>query len=264
MTTSNNLSSLADDSRPNAGRIYDYFLGGDHNFEVDRMAAQQLLQESPYVPKMLRLLRWFLGEATRRLIKEGYTQFLDFASALPVQDHIHQIAPEGAKVIYSDIDPVTVAYAQDIIGENPNVRYVQCNAANPENILNSGITGEMFNTDKKLAIGLSGITYFLTDDELVKALKILYDWAPKGTRLFLSESDHISSEATQGADQIFARMGSAFHWRSKKKFKTMIGKWQVTEPGYLYLEEWLELSDMVSKEEIESMGIRFYGAIFQK
>ncbi len=29
-------SSIADTSAPNAGRIYDFLLGGHHNFEVDR------------------------------------------------------------------------------------------------------------------------------------------------------------------------------------------------------------------------------------
>ena len=32
--------SMSDASVPNAGRIYDYLLGGHHNFEVDRLAAE--------------------------------------------------------------------------------------------------------------------------------------------------------------------------------------------------------------------------------
>ncbi|MBN1351565.1 SAM-dependent methyltransferase [candidate division KSB1 bacterium] len=129
MGTSNKISGIADDSKPNAGRIYDYFLGGDHNFEVDRIQGEKLKQFVPMVPKITRLICWFLGEAVRRLLSEGYTQFLDFASGLPVQDHIHQIAPQGTKVIYSDIDPITVAYANEIIGENPDVVYMQCGNA---------------------------------------------------------------------------------------------------------------------------------------
>ncbi|MBE3064376.1 MAG: SAM-dependent methyltransferase, partial [Spirochaetes bacterium] len=65
--------SIADSSKPNAGRIYDYLLGGNHNFEVDRMAAQQLLQLAPFTPQLFRTIRWFLGEAVRRIAADGYT-----------------------------------------------------------------------------------------------------------------------------------------------------------------------------------------------
>ena len=139
MSSSEPVSSIADASRPNAGRIYDFLLGGSHNFEIDRQAAQGLLQMVPEMPQWVRLIRWFLGEAVRRLLADGFTRFLDFASGLPTVDHIHQIAPKGTKVIYSDIDPVTVAYAQDIIKGNPDVACVECDAGQPEKLLQSGI-----------------------------------------------------------------------------------------------------------------------------
>ena len=44
--------SIVDASVPSAGRIYDYLLGGHHNFQVDRMAADQLVALAPFVPKM--------------------------------------------------------------------------------------------------------------------------------------------------------------------------------------------------------------------
>ncbi len=40
-----------DTSKPNAGRIYDYLLGGHHNFEADRAAAKRLSQLAPSLPR---------------------------------------------------------------------------------------------------------------------------------------------------------------------------------------------------------------------
>jgi hypothetical protein len=100
MTEKKNIRDIADASVPNAGRIYDYLLGGSHNFEVDRQAAEKALELAPFLSKTLRLIRWFLGQAIRRLIDEGYDKFVDFASGLPAMDHIHQVAPRGTKVIY--------------------------------------------------------------------------------------------------------------------------------------------------------------------
>ena len=187
MSANENISGIADASRPNAGRMYDYFLGGTHNFEIDRQAAQEVLRHAPHMPNFLMLIRWFLGEATRRLCKEGFNKFLDFASGLPVVDHIHQVAPEGTKVIYSDMDPVTVAYAKDIIGDNPNLRYVHCDAGKPEELLNSGVVEELFGTDRNLAIGINGVIYFMPDEEVARSLTVLYDWADEGSKLFISD-----------------------------------------------------------------------------
>ena len=194
MSKFNNISGIADDTKPNAGRIYDYFLGGNHNFEIDREVAQKILALSPALPKFAKMLRWFLGETIHRMIDEGFGQFIDFASGLPVQDHIHQIAPAGTKVIYSDKDPVTVTYAQKIIGDNPNVRYLRCEAEHPETILNSGVIEEIFDPSKKVAIGMSGIIPFLSDEDMVHALETLYDWAKEGDRLFVSGHDVTATE----------------------------------------------------------------------
>ncbi|MBN2009857.1 SAM-dependent methyltransferase [candidate division KSB1 bacterium] len=263
MAESTNISGIADDSRPNAGRIYDYFLGGNHNFEIDRMAANKLLEENPAIPKMLKMLRWFLGEATRRLIDEGFTQFLDFASGLPVQDHIHQIAPAGTKVVYSDIDPVTVAYAQELIVNNPNVKYVHCDAGKPEELLNSGIIEKMFDKSKKIAIGMCGITYFLPDDKLIHALDTIYNWSEKGYKLFISENDAISPE-THVANDAFAKMGSPFYWRTQKKFQELIKNWKVVEPGYQEFEQWLNIPGLVTEAEKLQTGGPWYGVIYEK
>ena len=183
MSSNDDVTSIADASRPNAGRIYDYLLGGNHNFEIDRQAAQQLLQIVPEVPLLLRLIRWFLGEAVRRLVEQGFTYFLDFASGLPTIDHIHQIAPKGTKVMYSDIDPVTVSYAKEIIRDKSDVECIECDIRKPEILLETSILTKMFGKQRKIAIGMNGIAWFLTDDELAHALEAVYQWAGEGSKL---------------------------------------------------------------------------------
>ena len=80
-----------DTTQPNAGRIYDFLLGGNHNFEPDRQAAQMLLQVAPFMPQVLKQIRTFLGVATKRLSMDGFKYFIDFASGLPTNDNIHHI-----------------------------------------------------------------------------------------------------------------------------------------------------------------------------
>ncbi len=255
MSVINDISGIADASKPNAGRMYDYFLGGTHNFEIDRQAAQQVLKHAPHMSNFLMLIRWFLGEATRRLCKEGFNKFLDFASGLPAVDHIHQLAPEGTSVIYSDLDPVTVAYAQDIIGDNPSLRYVHCDAGKPEELLNSGVVEELFGTDRNLAIGVNGVIYFMPDEEVAHSLTVLYDWADEGSKLFLCDSDTATiTEDARKTIAIYEKSGQRMYLRPLEKTLELIKPWKVDEPGVMLLEKWVEMETKVSEKVKESWG----------
>ena len=265
MNQRDDLSGIADASRPNAGRMYDYFLGGDHNFEIDRQAAQRVLDISPFMPDFMRLVRWFLGEATRRLCAEGFDKFLDFASGLPTMDHIHEVAPQGTKVIYSDIDPVTAAYAQEIIGENPETRFVQCDAGKPLELLNSGVVDEVFGNDRKVAIGFNGVAWFLPDEKVKNSLQVLYDWAEKGTKLFICDSDAPALTSTgRDMQEIYRSVGQELYLRTLEKGKELIGPWNVLDPGFMLLEEWIEIDKVVSERLKGTWGGQVYGVILGK
>ena len=129
--------SIVDASIPSAGRIYDYMLGGYHNFEVDRQVAEQLQTRLPFLPKIMRLQRWCLRDIANELTSvRGFDVLIDFASGLPTQDHLHTVVPKGTTVIYSDYDPVVVQYAREILGNTPDVYFFEANAGRPEELLN--------------------------------------------------------------------------------------------------------------------------------
>jgi hypothetical protein len=266
MAEQDGVSSIADASKPNAGRIYDYVLGGHHNFEVDRVAAQAFLKIVPDYPHMARLVRWFLGEAVRRLSEGGFTQFIDFASGLPTVDHIHQITPEGTKVVYSDLDPVTVAYGQEIIKGDPNARYLACDASKPENLLSSPVIAELFGHRRKVAIGFNGIAFFLTDEQLGHAFKTLYDWAEKGSRLFLCDFDYAEATAampkySEGM-KLWESMGQAMRWRSLSKLRELVAPWDEGD-GFKPLEEWVQVT-LKAEDKKTPLVDRLRGAILEK
>ncbi|NUS44028.1 MAG: hypothetical protein HOQ24_10120, partial [Mycobacteriaceae bacterium] len=70
-------------STPSTARIFDYFLGGSYNFEVDRVLARQALEIWPEIPRILQANRAFLRRAGRVKLGEGVRQFLDIGSGLP-------------------------------------------------------------------------------------------------------------------------------------------------------------------------------------
>jgi O-methyltransferase involved in polyketide biosynthesis len=253
-------------SIPNAGRVYDYVLGGSHNFEADREAASLMLDLVPSTRKWVRMLRMFMNYSIRKFADEGFDQFLDFASGLPTVDHVHHTVGD-AKVVYTDSDAVTVNFARELIGDNENVRYLKIDIRDVEGIVNSAAVQQLFDTERKVAIGFSAVTCFLPEPELQDLLTAIYEWAPKGSKLFATfetKAPDLMTPKMQEFVDMFAQMGSPYHFLTLEESKRLIGPWQVVEPGFRPLAEWLNLEDQMTEADHEGVGLEFYGVHLKK
>jgi len=250
-----------DTSKPNPGRIYDYLLGGHHNFEADRAAAEHLLTMLPSAQNAARLNRWFMHDAVQRLAEHGYDCYLDLATGLPTQGYIHDLVPQ-ARVLYNDVDPVTVQYGREIVGHNPNVRYVQANFNDIDTILK--IAEEHFGSQRRIAVCFIGSTYFTDDDNLRRILDRLYAWCAPGSRIATSWiiANVTESEGAQVGD-MYRRMNSAGYARSLETVQTLLTKWQIDDPGLIRLPEWLAVDNWRS-ENADVVAFELYGAILTK
>ena len=115
-------------SVPHSARIYDYLLGGFHNFEVDRQVARQAMQSMPDVVTQALANRAFLHRSVRYLIGAGIRQFLDLGSGIPTLGNVHEIAQAvdpDARVVYVDIEPIAVAHSRQILSAVPNTAVIQ-------------------------------------------------------------------------------------------------------------------------------------------
>src|ERR1700716_2180398 len=103
-------------SRANPARMYDYYLGGAHNFAVDRAAADKVLAMLPETRTFARDNRAFLQRVVRYLVQDaGITQFLDLGSGIPTVGNVHEIAQRihsDTRVVYVDVDPVAVTHGR--------------------------------------------------------------------------------------------------------------------------------------------------------
>ncbi|WP_335618057.1 SAM-dependent methyltransferase [Lentzea guizhouensis] len=81
-----------DVNRPSAARMYDYYLGGGHNFAIDRAMADQGVAVYPGLPRIMQANRAFLRRAVRFLVDAGIDQFLDIGAGIPTVGNVHEIA----------------------------------------------------------------------------------------------------------------------------------------------------------------------------
>lgn len=250
-----------DTSVPNAGRIYDYVLGGSHNFEADRQAAEYMMSLVPSTRKWVRMLRMFMYTSIQQLSQEGFDQFLDFASGLPTVDHIHQTLPES-KVVYTDNDPAIVNYALEIIGDNEKVRYIEADIRDVQAIVNSPLVEDLFGDDRRVAIGFNAVTNFLTHEELQHMLQSLYDWAAPGSKLYATfetkDPDKMTPKMQQFVD-MFEQVGSPYHFLTFEECQTLVKPWEPDEKGFQPLATWLGIEDQMTEADSEGVGLQFYG-----
>jgi hypothetical protein len=251
--------SIVDTSKPSAGRIYDYLLGGHHNFEVDRQAATQISNMLPYVSKFVRLQRWCLQDLAVELAeKRGFDVIIDFASGLPTNDHIHHVVPEGTTVIYSDYDPVVVEYAREILADAPNVYFFQADARRPEELLNRPALQEILGHRRDVGLVYWGIVSFLTDEEISHAARSLYEWAGPGSCwAFQAQGADTNPDnpEMQQAMQIYASMGTPFYMRRLEKLQQLVLPWHVDEQGFISMLEWHSMGqDTLTDEDRDAVG----------
>src|SRR5439155_817599 len=109
-----------DTTTPSSARVYDYILGGSHNFAADRAFAEKAIEIMPSVRDVARLNRAFLGRVVRFMMADGTRQFLDIGSGIPTVGNVHQIAEQvdpEYRVVYVDRDPIAVAHSEALLAD---------------------------------------------------------------------------------------------------------------------------------------------------
>lgn len=250
-----------DTSKPNPGRIYDYLLGGEHNFPADRQAAERLLQIAPMMPHWMRLNRWFLYYAVDQLAEGNFSCYIDLATGLPTQGYLHERVAEDARIIYNDIDPATVMFARQIIGDRPTIRYIQSDTRDIDHIL--GEAEKLFGDERRVGICMVGISYFLDDAGFSQVVRKLYEWAAPGSRLALSYATFPGDAGEVGT--MYAKMGTNIFPRSSEEVLDLVAPWHLREPGLQSLVDVAErqLGAPISAEMLGSRDT-MSGGIFEK
>lgn len=123
---------------PSAARVYDFLLGGGHNFAVDRAVADKVLQVLPNGAQIAGSNRAFLRRAVLYMVEQGITQFLDLGSGIPTVGNVHEVAQNAdaaRRVVYVDYDEVAVAHSQLLLKGNENSTVVAADFCQPETVL---------------------------------------------------------------------------------------------------------------------------------
>jgi hypothetical protein len=253
---------------PNAARIYNYTLGGSLFHPADQAAAEYMFSLVPSTPKWVRMLRDFLQQAARRLYADGFRHFVDFASGLPTDEHVHAVLGPDARVVYSDADPYTVRQGQRMVAGLPNVLYLDHDVRGARALLESPRVTEFLGGERRVALGMNGITVFLSPDEIRALFRDLYDWAAPGSRLYITYETKQPGRMTRQMEQlidVFRQAGSPFWMYSLEESVALSAPWRIPEGGLQPLADFLgRPAGYVTEQDREGVGLEYYAAILEK
>jgi SAM-dependent methyltransferase len=250
-----------DATKPSIGRIYDYVLGGHHNFEVDRVAAQNILKMFPSYPRWARLNRWFLQMMAERWNGEGFDQVLDLGSGMPTQGHVHTVMPR-ARVLYTDYDPMTVAYAGEVLGDDARVRFEQADILDTTGLLSAA--DQHFEGARKVAIGCIGVSYFVDDTRLARLMQALHSWAAPGSVLACSfpYGDPENQHTRDILESFNKNSGSQIFLRDPDTMARLCAPWRMRESGPL--AQALGVEHLVEENDRENIGAEMFGMVLER
>ncbi|GGT22535.1 SAM-dependent methyltransferase [Streptomyces chromofuscus] len=249
-------------SQPHTARIWNYWLGGKDNYEVDRAAGDQIRQLHPGIGEYARADRLFLGRAVRHLVSDvGIRQFLDIGTGLPTADNTHEVAqrtaPE-ARIVYVDNDPLVLAHARALLTSTSEGRtdYLDEDLRNVDAILEHA--AKTLDFTQPVALILLGVVIFLRDDEdPYGVVRRLMDALPPGSHLVLSHT--ITSPSMPDVDEAVTFWNEhgtpKLTQRTPEAVTRFFDGLELLEPGVVSCSRWRpENTDGVDPEEVAMFG----------
>jgi O-methyltransferase involved in polyketide biosynthesis len=236
-------SSAIDVTVAHSPRIWNYWLGGKDNYEVDRQVGDDFVKMFPQIVDIARSSRAFLGRAVQHLVGEvGIRQFLDIGTGLPTVDNTHElvqrIAPE-ARIVYVDNDPVVLAHARVLLLGTPqgHTTYIDADLHDTAAVL--AAAAESLDFEQPIALVLNNILGHVPDFDEARAITArLLDALAPGSHLVVSDGI-TDGGAFDAAIDMWNQAGSlSYTLRTPEQIAQYFDGLELLEPGVVSCPFW--------------------------
>ncbi|MBA8825785.1 hypothetical protein FHX42_003151 [Saccharopolyspora lacisalsi] len=237
------LAKDVDMETASAARCYDYYLGGAHNFAVDRELAQKVEAQVPQVRDLAQDNRAFLRRAVRYCLDRGIRQFLDIGSGIPTVGNVHEIAqavdPE-ARVVYVDNEPVAVAHSRTILDGNDNADVVQAELEDVDGVLDSPEANRLLNFDEPVAVMMLALFHFVPESARPREiLRRYHERMARGSYLGFSHlTEDAHAEYMHSLVDLYKNSSNPLVARSRHQIAELLQDFDPVDPGVVYVPEW--------------------------
>jgi SAM-dependent methyltransferase len=232
-----------DVEQPTAARVYDYLLGGAHNFAADRAVAEQLIAAIPDIRTHALANRSFLRRAVRFCVASGIRQFLDIGSGVPTLGNVHEVARQAApesRVVYVDLDPVAVEHGRAILVGDPAATVIQADLRDPERILADPPLRQVLDLTRPVALLLVAILHAIPDqDDPYAIVARLRDALAPGSMLVVGHATQEGRpDVGRRLEELSRRTATPITNRTRAQVTRFFDGFELVEPGLVWVPQW--------------------------
>jgi hypothetical protein len=231
-----------DVEKPSVARVYDYLLGGSHNFAADREVARAAMAVIPDAPVQAQANRAFLHRAVRYLVDAGMRQFLDLGSGIPTLGNVHEIAQEvapDARVVYVDIDPVAVAHSRHILTGNPCATVIHADLRDTRRILADRDLRRVLDLSQPVAVLAVAVLHAISDaDDPARVIARYRDAIVAGSYLAIAHGTDSRPDDVKHMVELMQRTTTPITTRTAPEIEAMFDGFDLVEPGLVWAPLW--------------------------
>ncbi|MDT0444453.1 SAM-dependent methyltransferase [Streptomyces johnsoniae] len=252
---------LIDTSVPHSARIWNYWLGGRDNYEVDRVAGDHYRSVFPGVVDVARASRGFLLRSVRYLAAEaGIRQFLDIGTGLPTAENVHEaaqiVAPES-RIVYVDNDALVIAHARALLTSGPPgvTDFVRADLHDPETVLSGA--ARTLDLSRPVGLVLSGVLgHVAAYEEARSIVGRLLAALPAGSHLTLNDGTGVFRHEFVTAQHAYNESGATpYHLRTPAEIAGFFTGLDLVEPGVVSCPGWRPVAgEPDGADEIDVFG----------
>ena len=239
-----------DPNVPAPARLYDYYLGGSSNYQVDRDAAEEVRKLIPELTDAAWANRGFHQRAARWLAEQGIDQYVDIGSGLPTVGNTHEVVQQvdpDARVVYVDNDPIVLAHAEELLGKAGRTRVILADLRDPEALLGHPELRAQIDFGRPVGLMMTWVMHFVApaSDPWGLVARYIEAIAP-GSYLVLSHvtDDKTPPKAVEAAVDLYSRASENLYFRSRadvERFFTgleLVSPCPNTAPAVVHAGEW--------------------------
>ncbi|WP_330230100.1 SAM-dependent methyltransferase [Nocardia sp. NBC_00508] len=251
---------------PHSARIWNYWMGGKDNYEVDRIVGEQSIEIYPDIRTMAVQSRQFLIRTVGFLARDaGVRQFLDIGTGLPTMQNTHQVAQAiipAARVVYVDNDPLVLAHARALLtSSTPEgvTTYIDADAHKPETIISDA--GAVLNFEEPIGVMFMGVLgHADSHEDMIRIVRTVMAAMPSGSYLTLWDSSDENEQLVRLCDE-YAKTGAVpYYPRPAAQIHSAFEGLELVEPGFVDITDWrAEPPDIGVATSVYS-----YGAVARK
>ncbi len=250
--------------KPALSRVYNGAVGGASTTAVDRGLLDRVFALIPGYRYFAMANLAFARQAVADFVDAGITQVLDLGCGMLTPQSSHLVAHAknpDVRVVYTDIDPVTVEHVRAGTEGTPNVTVLRADVSHVDAVLDHPEVRAALDLDRPVGVLAAAVLHCLPDDGEVSPAGMLRGYHERlapGSLLAAphASGDTLDPEVLVEAIDLFTQAGITIISREADELRALFGPWRLREPGIRPLHWTVE-----SGEEIYALA---YGGVAEK